>query len=153
MQVSEMMHEYPICCTELDTAYRAAELMKEQHIGALPVVEKKGEGRLIGIVTDRDLCMRVVAEGRNPANTLVLECMTSSPVCCRPEDDAEYALALMKENHIRRIPVVDVNHRICGMVSFANLVGNHVDHDHIFEMLKAVSVPTPEALLAKAHLT
>ena len=146
MRVSEMMHEYPICCTEFDTAYHAAELMKEQHVGALPVVEKKGQGRLIEMVTDRDMCLRVIAEGRNPANTLVLECMTGSPVCCRPEDDVEHALALMKENHIRRVPVIDMQHRICGMVSFANLVANQVDHDEIFDMLKAVSVPTPEAL-------
>ena len=149
MKVSEMMHEFPFCCTELDTAYHAAALMKEQHVGALPVVKKKGEGRLIGVVTDRDLCMRVIAEGRNPANTLVFECMTGSPVYCHPGDDVERALFLMKQNHIRRIPVVDGEHRICGMVSFANLVSNHANPEHVYEMLKAVSVPTPEALVTR----
>jgi len=149
MKVSEMMHEYPICCTELDTAQHAAELMKEQHAGALPVVEKKVAGKLIGIVTDRDLCLRVVAEGRDPLRVTVQECMTNSPVCCFPEDDVQYALELMKEHHVRRIPVVDAEHRICGMISFANLVSNHVAAHEIFEMLKSVSVPTPEALLVR----
>jgi len=149
MQVSEMMHEYPVCCTQLDTAQQAAELMKEQHAGALPVVEKNGGGTLVGIVTDRDLCLRVIAEGRDPRKVQVRECMTSAPIYCRPEDDVQYALLLMKEHHVRRIPVVDSEHCICGMISFANLVSNHVDAEEMIEMLKAVSVPTPEALLAR----
>jgi len=148
MKVSEMMHEYPVCCTELDTAQHAAELMKEQHAGALPVVEKNG-GTLVGIVTDRDLCLRVIAEGRDPRKVQVRECMTGSPIYCKAEDDVQYALALMKEHHVRRIPVVDGEHCICGMISFANLVSNHADPEQMVEMLKAVSVPTPEALLVK----
>ena len=149
MQVFEMMHEYPVCCTDLDTAQPAAELMKEQHAGALPVVEKKGGAKLIGIVTDRDLCLRVLAEGRDPGKVRVQECMTSSPISCKPEDDVRDVLSLMKERHVRRIPVVDADHHICGMISFANLVSNHADPEQMFEMLKSVSVPTPEALLLR----
>ena len=149
MQVSEMMHEYPVCCTELDTAQCAAELMKEQHAGALPVVERNGGGTLVGIVTDRDLCLRVIAEGRDPRKVQVRECMTGSPIYCRPEDDVQYALSLMKEHHVRRIPVVDSENCICGMISFANLVSNHVEPEQVVEMLKAVSVPTPEAILVR----
>jgi len=152
MQVSEMMHEFPICCTEFDSAQHAAELMKEHHAGALPVVEKNSGGKLTGVITDRDLCLRVIAEGRDPRKVKVRECMTGSPVCCKPEDDMQHALALMKEHHVRRIPVVDAEHRICGMISFANLVTNHVAPEQIFEMLKSVSLPTPEALLVKPHL-
>jgi CBS domain-containing protein len=143
------MHEYPVCCTEFDTAQHAAELMKEQHAGALPVVEKNGGGTLVGVVTDRDLCLRVIAEDREPNKVLVRECMTSSPVFCRAEDDVQVALDLMKDYHIRRIPVVDEEQRICGMISFANLVANHADPEQVFEMLKAVSVPTPEAILVR----
>lgn len=149
MKISEIMHEFPVCCTEFDTAQHAAELMKEQHAGALPVVEKNGGGTLVGVVTDRDLCLRVIAEGRDPAKVEVRECMTGSPVFCRLEDDVEIALHLMKEHHIRRVPVVDAEQQICGMVSFANLVANHADPWQVFEMLKAVSVPTPEAMLVR----
>jgi CBS domain-containing protein len=151
MRVSEMIHEYPICCTEFDTARHAAELMKEQQAGALPVVEKHGGGKLAGVVTDRDLCLRVIAEGRDPGKTQVRECMTSSPIYCKPEDDVQHALSLMREHHVRRIPVVDAEHRICGMISFANLVTNGADPGQVFEMLKSVSVPTPEALLTRHH--
>ena len=149
MKVSEIMHEYPVCCTQSDTAQRAAELMKEQHAGALPVVEKRSGGKLIGMVTDRDLCLRVIAEGRDPKKAQIQECMTGSPVFCGPEDEADYALSLMREHHVRRVPVVDAEHHICGMISFANLVGNHADPEQVFEMLKSVSIPTPEALLVR----
>jgi len=150
MQVFEMMHEYPVCCTEIDTAQHAAELMKENHAGALPVVEHGSGGKLIGVVTDRDLCLRVIVEGRDPLKVQVLECMTSGPVCCGPKDDVQYALMLMREHHVRRIPVVQSDHTICGMISFANLVANHVDPTQMVEMLRAVSVPTPEAMQVKS---
>jgi CBS-domain-containing membrane protein len=75
--------------------------------------------------------------------------MTGSPVFCRLEDDVHVALTLMKEHHVRRVPVVDQSQKICGMISFANLVANHANPDEVFEMLKAVSVPTPEAILLR----
>src|SRR4051812_3782796 len=124
MKVSEIMHEYPVCCTELDTAQHAAELMKEHHAGALPVIEHGSGGKIIAVVTDRDLCLRVIAEARDPLKVTVRECMTSAPICCGPNDDLQYALLLMREHHVRRIPVVDKEARICGMISFANLVMN-----------------------------
>jgi CBS domain-containing protein len=146
LKVSEMMHEYPICCMQTDTAQHAAELMKENHIGALPVVQKGTRGKLIGMVTDRDLCLRVIAEAREPLKVKIEECMTGAPVCCLTSDTVEHALDLMRQYHIRRIPVVDSDTRICGMISFANLVMSHVEPAKIFDMLKAVSVPTPEAM-------
>jgi CBS domain-containing protein len=151
MQVFEMMHEYPVCCTELDTAQRAAELMKEHHAGALPVVEHGNGGKVIGVVTDRDLCLRVIVEARDPLKVRVLECMTNAPICCEPKDDVQYALVLMCEHHVRRLPVVESDGTICGMISFANLVTNHVDPIEMVELLKAVSVPTPEAMMVKSH--
>lgn len=146
LKVSEIMHEYPICCMETDTAQRAAELMKENHVGALPVVKKGTRGRVIGVVTDRDLCLRVIAEAREPLKVKVSECMTGAPVCCSPGETVARALQLMREYHVRRIPVVDADGRIAGIISFANLVINHLAPAEIFDMLKAVSVPTPEAM-------
>jgi CBS domain-containing protein len=146
LKVSEIMHEYPVCCMQTDTAQRAAELMKENHVGALPVVKQGSRGKLIGIVTDRDLCLRVIAEARDPLKAKVEECMTGAPVSCQQNDTIDRALELMREFHVRRIPVVDTDNRICGIISFANLVVNHVAPDQIFDMLRAVSVPTPEAM-------
>src|SRR4051812_39844822 len=104
MKVSAIMHEYPICCMQTDTAQRAAELMKESHVGALPVVRQGTRGKVVGIVTDRDLCLRVIAEARDSLKVKVEECMTSAPVCCLLDDGVEHALHLMREYHVRRIP-------------------------------------------------
>lgn len=145
MKLSEMMHETPVCCDELETAQRAAEIMREQNTGVLPVVEKDSRGKLIGIVTDRDLCLRVIAEGRDPKKVRVYECMTSSPVCTRSADDLQHALVLMQEHHVRRIPIVDAEQRICGMVTLTNLL-NHLEPIQIVNMLKAVSVPKPRVM-------
>ena len=146
MKVGEIMHESPVCCMQTDTVQHAAETMKENHVGALPVVKKGSRGKLIGMVTDRDLCLRVLAEAREPLKVKVEECMTGAPVCCLQTDTVDRALELMREFHVRRIPVVDEAKRICGIISFANLVINHVAPDQIFDMLRAVSVPTPEAM-------
>jgi CBS domain-containing protein len=146
LKVSEIMHEYPICCMETDTVQHAAELMKENHVGALPVVKQGTRGKIIGVVTDRDLCLRVIAEARDALKAKVSECMTMAPVCCLENDPVERALELMHDYHVRRIPVVDAEGRVCGIISFANLVMNHVAPTEIFNMLRAVSVPTPEAI-------
>src|SRR4051812_3829127 len=97
MRVTEIMHEYPICCTETDTAQRAAELMKENHVGALPVVKQGTRGKVMGIITDRDLCLRVISEAREPLKVKVSECMTGAPVCCLETDTIDRALELMRE--------------------------------------------------------
>ena len=149
MKLSEMMHETPVCCDELETAQRAAEIMREQNTGVLPVVEKDSRGKLIGIVTDRDLCLRVIAEGRDPKKVRVYECMTRSPVCTRSADDLQHALVLMQEHHVRRIPIVDAEQRICGMLTLTNLL-NHLEPIQIVNMLKAVSVPKARVMQVRA---
>ena len=136
MRLNEMMHEYPVCCDEFTTAQKAAEIMKEQNTGVLPVIEKDSPGKLIGIVTDRDLCLRVISEGRDPKKTKVYECMTSSPVCTGASDDLEYAMVLMQEHQVRRIPIVDAQGRIRGMVTLNNLLTS-LEPARIVQMLKA----------------
>ncbi len=145
MKINEMMHEYPVCCHEFETAHYAAQIMKEQNTGVLPVIEKGSPGKLIGIVTDRDLCLRVIAEGRDPKQVKVYECMTSSPICTGLKDDLEYALVLMQEHQVRRLPIVDADHRICGMLTLNNLL-NNLEPIRIVEMLKAVSLPKARSL-------
>ena len=140
MKLHEMMHEYPVCCHEFNTATYAAQIMKEQNTGVLPVIEMNSRGKLIGIVTDRDLCLRVIAEGRDPNEVKVFHCMTDAPVYASLKDDLEHALLLMQEHQVRRIPIVDADHSICGLVTLNNLL-HHLDPIRIVEMLKAVSVP------------
>ena len=84
--------------------------------------------RLVGIVTDRDIVVKVVAGGRNPEQAAVKEAMTPNPVSCKEDDDLEYALRLMKERQVRRMPIVDGGGRLTGIIAQAD-VATRVNKD------------------------
>ena len=88
----------------------------------VPVIQDAFTPILVGVVTDRDLCMHVVAAGRDPASTWVDACMAQDPVCCTEGDDVSLALELMKKHQIRRLPVVNEKHEVTGIVSLGDLV-------------------------------
>lgn len=141
MQVCEIMHHDPVVCFPEDTAEAAAREMAEQSTGILPVVQQGSGGKLLGVVTDRDLCLRVVAEGRDPKKVKVSECMITAPVCCGPRDDIQYAMLLMREHQVRCLPVVDAGHCIGGMLSFANLVNSQCDSDTLIDTFRLTCYP------------
>jgi CBS domain-containing protein len=87
-------------------------------------VESQESYKLVGMVTDRDLCMAVVADGKEARMTPLAECMSRSLICCFPDADLEDALALMQNNHVHRLLVIDKEMRIEGIVSTADLVRN-----------------------------
>lgn len=147
MQVCEIMRHDPVVCFPEDTAETAARTMSEQKTGILPVVRRGSGGKVVGVVTDRDICLRVVAEGRDSKKVKVAECMTSSPVCCGPRDDVRYAMMLMRENQVRRIPVVNSEHRIGGMLSFSNLVNAQCDADSLVDTFRLTCYPASRSLL------
>src|SRR6185437_88608 len=122
MKISEVMTPDPACCAVDDTAQTAAIVMRELNIGIIPVVDNETSNRLVGVVTDRDLCMDVIAEGLNPNSVLLANCMVTQVVCCRPDEDMETVLKLMQEYQVRRIPVVDEDNRIAGIVTTADMV-------------------------------
>ena len=86
---NEVMTKNPIYCLPNDAVVRAAQLMKNENIGPIPVIENEQTKKLVGIVTDRDLALKVVADGRDPKSTKVEEVMTRKVVTCRPEDDLQ----------------------------------------------------------------
>lgn len=147
MQVCEIMRHHPVVCFPEDTAEIAARTMAEQNTGILPVVRKSSGGKLVGVVTDRDICLRVVAEGRDPKVVKVSECMTSSPVCCGPRDDVRFAMLLMREHQLRRLPVVDAEYKIGGMLTFANLINSPFDSDSLMETFRQTCYPVSRSLL------
>jgi CBS domain-containing protein len=122
MRVQDIMAREPACCTQSFTAQMAASLMQQWDCGALPVVDDLFRRRIMGIVTDRDLCLKVLVAGRDPAHVYVHEAMTRDPICCHAQDDAQYALALMTAHHVRRVPVVNDHQAVVGMVSLGDLV-------------------------------
>jgi CBS domain-containing protein len=124
MTCREVMTENPACASRNDTVIEAARLMKREGVGPIPIVDDTNGRRLVGIVTDRDLAVKVLAEGKDPMRTTVEQVMTTKLVTCRPEDDLGHAIDAMMDHKIRRIPIVDENDRLVGIVSQADVARN-----------------------------
>jgi len=122
MKVTEIMTRNPVCCWPSSSTLSAALLMQKTDTGVVPVIQDPFTPILVGVVTDRDLCLHVVAAGRDPSSTWIDGCMTRDPVCCSEQDDVSLALDLMKTNQIRRLPVVNQKHEVTGMLSLGDLV-------------------------------
>ncbi|PYN50168.1 MAG: CBS domain-containing protein [Candidatus Rokuibacteriota bacterium] len=152
MKIKHVMTKDPTCCVPSDTAQRAAKIMREEDTGVVPIIENEHSRKVIGIVTDRDLCMNVVAEGRDSRTTQVHESMTTTVVSCSPQDSVDKATELMRENQIRRIPVVDEQHQLVGIVAMADMVGRaDLRTTETHETLKTVSAPTSEPSKPRAR--
>ena len=122
MQVIEIMTSKPSYCTAYWTVEAVAALMDHAGTGIVPVVDELVHRKLVGVVTDRDLCLRVVAPGKYPAHTWVRDCMTPDPICCHPEDNVEIALRLMGDSRVRRLPVTDEHMHLQGMLSISDFI-------------------------------
>ena len=117
----EVMTKNPVCCLPEDNVIKVAEMMKRTNIGSIPVIENEQTRKLVGIVTDRDLAMKIVAEGRDAKSTKVETVMTHKVIACRPDDDVQKALEAMSEHQLRRIPIVDSNNKILGIIAQADV--------------------------------
>ena len=106
----------------------------------------------MGVVTDRDLCMNVVAEASNPRSVAVDACMTQPVVTCSPNDSVTKVTELMRENQIRRVPVVDEQGRLHGIVSMADVVNQgELKPAETHETLRRISMSTPEPSKPRAR--
>src|SRR6266853_1471344 len=121
MKCSEVMTDNPVCCLSNDLVSQAARVMRREHIGPIPVVSDERTKEIIGIVTDRDLAIKVVAESRDPNRTTVGDVMTHTIVVCREDDDLSSAIAAMGEYQIRRLPVIDQSGHLVGIISQADV--------------------------------
>ena len=133
---SEVMTKDPVCCLPEDSAAKAAQLMKDENIGSIPVIENEQSRRLVGIVTDRDLALTIVADGQNARSTPVEAVMTRTLVTCRADDDLGKALSTMAEHQLRRIPVVDNENEIVGIISQADVATRVDEPEKTGEMVK-----------------
>ena len=141
MKAQELMTESPACCTPESTVREAARMMLEHDCGCIPVVEK-GAKRLVGVVTDRDIACRCVAEGKGP-DARVQEIMTTDPRCCHPEDDVAAVEQIMMQAQIRRVPVVDVRGDCVGMIAQADLAvkDEEVSDSELGRVVEQISKP------------
>jgi CBS domain-containing protein len=124
---SEVMTSNPTCCLPIDAVNQVAQMMKNEDVGSIPIVENHQTKKLMGIVTDRDLALEVVAQGRDPKTTRVEQVMTHDPVTCKADDDLQQVLTAMAGYQLRRIPVVDNANRIVGIIAQAD-VAIHADN-------------------------
>jgi CBS domain-containing protein len=135
----EVMTKNLVCCLPDDTVAEVAQLMKRKNIGPVPVIENAQTQRLVGIVTDRDLALKVVAEGRDAKSTKVEAVMTRKVVTCRAEDDLQKALDAMSEHQLRRIPIVDHDNKILGIISQADVATRVNQPEKTAAMVKDIS--------------
>ena len=136
---NEVMTKAPVCCLPNDMVIKAAELMKSNNIGSVPVIENEQTKKLVGIVTDRDLTLKIVAEGLDAKSTKVEAVMTRKVVTCRAEDDLQKALDAMSEHQLRRIPVVDNDNKILGIIAQADVATRVDQPEKTAEMVKGIS--------------
>lgn len=142
--LQDVMTRNPVCCLPSETAQHAAAIMRERDTGIVPVVESAQQPRLIGVVTDRDLCLGIIAEGRDPRQVRVQDCMTARVICASPVDDVQKAVVLMEEYQVRRIPVVDESRRIQGILSLGDVARRSgLSPQQTHEALAKISAPTP----------
>jgi CBS domain-containing protein len=138
MKVKEVMTKKPETVHPQSGLQAAAQLMRKVDIGSLPVVK---DGRLQGILTDRDIAVRAVAENRDMATTLVDDVMSRDVVVVEEDQDVAEAARLMQANQIRRLPVVSHEGRLTGILSMADLAVDVGDREATGDTLQAVSEP------------
>src|SRR5690242_18814364 len=102
----EVMTPDPACCVPTDSVVVVARMMKDEDVGAIPVVNNRNNRTLLGIVTDRDIVLNLIAEERDPRSTRIEDIMAQDPVSCREDDDVDHCLELMQDYQVRRVPVV-----------------------------------------------
>ena len=144
---SEVMTSMPVCCLPGDSAATAAELMKSGNVGSIPVVQDQLARKLVGIVTDRDLALKIVAEGRDAKSTKVEAVMAGDVVTCLAEDDLQKALDAMAKHQLQRIPVVDGANQLVGIIAQADVATRVDQPEKTAEMVKEISqasVTVPE---------
>lgn len=120
MKVKEIMTANAKACTLTDSVADAARLMWEADCGIVPVVAEGG--RVVGLITDRDICMAAMTKGRNESNIAVEDTISGKVFTCKPEDDIHSALNTMRENKVRRLAVVADDGKLKGMLSMNDVV-------------------------------
>ena len=122
MKIREIMTSDPACCTADVMLRDVARLMVENDCGEIPVVDSQNSKKPIGVVTDRDIVVRTLAQGRNPLELSARDAMSSPATTVTPDVDLDQCATIMEEQQIRRVPVVDEQGRLCGIVAQADIV-------------------------------
>ena len=136
---NEVMTKDLVCCLPTDSVAKAAELMKSENIGSIPVIENEQSQKLVGIVTDRDLALKVVAGALDAKSTTVETVMTHKVVTCHADDDLQKALDAMAKHQLRRIPIVQDANKIVGIIAQADVATRADQPEKTAEVVKEIS--------------
>jgi len=140
-KVRDIMTKNPATCLPDATLEFAAKLMLDHDCGEIPIIDNEKDMRPIGVITDRDICCRSIALGKNPLNLTVRDCMSSPVKTIKVDSPVEDCCELMESSKVRRIPVVDHNGRICGVVSIADIAVSE-DDKKTSEVIKEICRPS-----------
>jgi CBS domain-containing protein len=135
-KAKEIMTKNPACCSPETSLQEIAKSMLEANCGEIPVLNE--EKKPVGVITDRDITCRAVAQGKNPLELKAKDCMTKSIVMVREDTSLQECCAIMEEYQIRRVPVVDAQGRCCGIVAQAD-IALKASKEKAAEVLKQVS--------------
>ena len=142
MRVQDVMTRNPASISPGATIREAAQLMQREDTGILPVVESEGTKRLVGVLTDRDIAIRIVAEGRD-GDTRVSDVMSSSRIATlKPDADVDEAMDRMADEQVRRIPIVDERGTLVGIVAQADVVRKTRDDKKSERTVEQISRPS-----------
>jgi CBS domain-containing protein len=139
--VREAMHEGCECVGENQSVLDAAKRMEQLDFGAMPICGQ--DDRLKGMITDRDIVVKVLAQGKDPATTMAGELAQERLVFIRADAPIDQALSLMQEHKVRRLPVLDENKRLCGMLSEAD-IATHLPEEKTGGMVGAIAAARPQ---------
>lgn len=142
MKAQDIMSKNPTCVTPDTTLADAARLMKNENIGIVPVVESASSRRLVGVVTDRDIAIRAVAEGRDGVTTSVGHVMSANVRTTTVDKSVDDVMDLMGEEQVRRVPVVDDRGVLVGIISQADIVLNAKDNKRAEKTVEQISRPS-----------
>lgn len=155
MKVRDVMSHEVRCCTNDSTLNDAARIMWEKDVGFLPVVDC--DGFVVGVITDRDVCMAAYTQGVSLSEGLVVSAMSKNVVSARPDESIRSVETKMRDKHLRRLPVLDESGQPLGVVTLADLARHGeatafrktLQAPAIVKTLAAISEPRREALAAE----
>ncbi|MEV6208873.1 CBS domain-containing protein [Kitasatospora sp. NPDC051914] len=132
----EIMHPGAECVGEFETLADAARIMKDRGVGALPIC---GENqKLLGILTDRDIVLKCVAEGLDPSQVKAVDLAVGRPMVIEEDEDAEQVLRVMEQHLVRRLPVINhPDHKLVGMISEAD-IARHMPQERVAEFVTTI---------------
>ncbi len=138
MKAQDIMTKNPSTVTPETRVQDAARLMKDEDVGIIPVVESQGSKKLVGVITDRDIAIRVVADGAASSNSSVRDVMTSRITTSAPGDSVKDVMELMGREQVRRIPIVDKG-ELVGIIAQADIATSLNDEHATGEVVEAIS--------------